>query len=420
MRLIYNFLITLVQWMLPISTLFGPKMKQFVRGRKGVFTQLAQALDGERPTIWFHAASLGEYEQGLPVIKAIHQMYPDHQMLLSFFSPSGYEHKKDSAFKSMPSLSKGVVCYLPLDTRANAISFLDVVNPVMVFFIKYEFWPNYLRQLKKRKTRTFLLSGVFRPQQAFFKWHGKWMRKSLRSFEHFFLQDTASLEHLHKLHFQNATLSGDTRFDRVAQQIEQDNTLAIAEGFVKEQHCVVCGSTWPEDLAVLVPFINTDTSNTKWVIAPHELHPDKLAQLKNDLQVSYTTFSEGDSSTLAGAKVLILDTIGLLSRMYSYAHIAYVGGAAGHSGLHNILEPATFGIPILCGPHIEKFPEAQRLRQLAGLYTVANKEEATAMFKKLLADTTFRTQTGMIAGHFVNANTGATKTVISYIKQYPL
>ncbi len=420
MRLIYNFLITLVQWMLPISTLFGSKMKAFVQGRKAVFTHLAENVDQQKAVIWFHAASLGEYEQGLPVIKAIHQMYPAHQMVLSFFSPSGYEHKKNTAFTSMPGLSKGVVCYLPLDTRANAIKFLDVINPVMVFFIKYEFWPNYLRQLKKRKIRTFLLSGVFRPQQPFFKWHGKWMRKSLRSFEHFFLQDAASLKHLHKLHFHNATVSGDTRFDRVAQQIEQDNTLAIAEDFVLENLCVVCGSTWPEDLEVLVPIINADRSNTKWVIAPHELNPDKLAQLRNQLEVPYTAFTDHDDTALAGAKVLLLDTIGLLSRMYSYAHIAFVGGAVGQSGLHNILEPATFGIPILCGSHIEKFPEAQRLRQLAGLYTVANTEEAKVLFEKFFEDNAFRTQTGMIAGHFVNANTGATQAVVSYIKQYPL
>lgn len=413
MRFLYNFLVHLVQLVLPVTGIFSEKMKLFVSGRKRVFRELDMTLKKGQPTLWFHAASLGEYEQGLPVMEAIQKIYPKHQLLITFFSPSGYEVKKDTAFAK-------AVTYLPLDTRRNAIKFIDRVRPEAVFFIKYEFWPNYLDVLKHRKIRTFLISGVFRNQQPFFKWHGQWMRKSLHTFEHFFLQDKGSLEALHSLNFTNATVSGDTRFDRVSHQIEMDNSLDFATAFVKDHLCVVCGSTWPEDDALLLPYINAHQGVAKWIIAPHEMKPEKIAAIENGLHVKTVRYSEREGKDVATCEVLILDTIGLLTKVYSYAHIAFVGGAVGGTGLHNILEPATFGVPIITGPMLEKFPEARKLRQLAGLYTVSNSQEMEAILTKLVSDGKFRSQTGMISGHYINTNTGATQTVVQYINNLPL
>lgn len=412
MHFLYNLAITILQWVLPVSGLFSRKMRLFVKGRKGVFTWLEQQLEGHIPVIWFHAASLGEYEQAVPVLEKIKERFPNHQLLITFFSPSGYEIKKNNAFAK-------ATAYLPLDTPINARKFLDIVKPAMSFFVKYEFWPNYLSELKKRKHRSFLLSGVFREEQAFFKGYGKWMVPSLSAFEYFFLQDRASAEALSKLGFSNQMISGDTRFDRVSKQIEMDNKLDFVEAFKNNSLCVVCGSTWTEGNSIITSFINNREGVAKFIIAPHEIRPDKIATLKQNLKVKTVLFSEMEGKDLRDYDVLILDTIGLLSKVYSYADVAYVGGAFGTTGLHNILEPATFGIPIITGSKIDRFPEAKRLGQLAGLYTVQNSLEFVEVLAKLLIDSKFRAQTGMIAGHFVNSNTGATQNVMEYLEKHP-
>lgn len=386
-------------------------MHLFVQGRKRVFRQLTEQLDSRFPVIWFHAASLGEYEQGVPVLEEIKKQYPNHQILVTFFSPSGYEIKKNNAFATATT-------YLPIDTPYNAKKFLDIVRPELVFFIKYEFWPNYLKELKYMNIRTFLLSGVFSERQVFFKWYGKWMRSSLQSFEYFFLQDTSSSRALQKLGFENQVVSGDTRFDRVAHQIEIDNSIAFIEEFKQDSLCVVCGSTWPEDEQAICSLINRYQGVAKFIIAPHEIRADKIKNLRLHLNAPMVCFSEKEGKDLKDFEVLILDTIGLLSKVYSYADIAYVGGAMGGTGLHNILEPATFGVPIVTGIHLERFPEAIRLQQLAGLYAVKDTTEMKEVFSKLWSDVQFRTQTGMIAGHFINSNTGATKCVMGYLEDF--
>jgi len=404
----YSLVITVAQWLLPLTAVVSDKMQLFVSGRKKVFSLIEDKLDKDTPTIWFHAASLGEYEQGVPVMEQIKKHYPKHQLVITFFSPSGYEIKKHNAFAKATT-------YLPLDTPSNARRFLDLVNPELVFFIKYEFWPNYLKQLKHQRVRTFLLSGVFRENQSFFTWYGKWMTKSLTSFEHFFLQNQTSSDALSKLGFENQEVSGDTRFDRVSHQIEIDNTLDFVQEFKGNSLCVVCGSTWPEGEEMLASFINSKEGAARFIIAPHEIRQDKIANLKQLLKVKTVQFSEKEGKDLKEFDVLILDTIGLLTKVYSYADVAYVGGAIGTTGLHNILEPATFGIPIITGVHLEKFPEAIRLRQLAGLYAVKNAEELSEVLNKLFMDKKFRTQTGMIAGHYINSNTGATSCVMEYL-----
>lgn len=410
MHFIYNVVITLVQWLLPLSTIMGKKMRRFVNGRKTVFNQLQSQLDPATPTIWFHAASLGEYEQGVPVMDEIHKLYPKHQVLVTFFSPSGYEIKKDNAFAKATT-------YLPLDTPSNARRFLDLVQPELVFFIKYEFWPNYLYELKRRKVSAFLLSGVFRSSQPFFKSYGKWMIKSLQAFDYFFLQDEFSSKALTKLGFENQMVSGDTRFDRVSQQIEMDNCLDFMDSFKENSLCVVCGSTWPEGDTMMASFINSREGVAKFVIAPHEINASKIAELQKSLRVPSVLYTDKEGKDLEEYDVLILDTIGILTKVYSYADVAYVGGAAGGTGLHNILEPATFGIPIITGSNIGKFPEAIRLRQLAGLFAVQGAKEFDTVLSKLLSDHKFRSQTGMIAGHFINSNTGATTAVIDYLSR---
>jgi 3-deoxy-D-manno-octulosonic-acid transferase len=332
---------------------------------------------------------------------------------VSFFSPSGFEIKKNSPVAD-------AVVYLPLDTKKNVRRFLDAAHPELAIFIKYEFWPNYLNELKSRNITSLLVSGGFRGNQVFFKFYGGWMKKSLKTFEYFFVQNQISKELLNSIGFHNVTVSGDTRFDRVANQIGQDNILDFIEAFKDRKLCVVAGSTWPEDEALLEDFINRSSNEIKFIIAPHNINPDQIKSFKERLNKKTILYSEKANKNLSNYQVFIIDTIGLLSKIYSAADIAYVGGAAGNTGLHNILEPATFGIPIVTGNNFDKFPEAKQLQELAGLYSVGTKEELTQILSKLLKDDDFRAHTGQIAGHFITANTGATIIIESSLKKIML
>ncbi|WP_424493232.1 3-deoxy-D-manno-octulosonic acid transferase [Salinimicrobium sp. GXAS 041] len=408
MHFLYNIAINTAERLLPVSGWFSDKMKLFVSGRKNVFSILREEISPADKTIWFHAASLGEYEQAVPVIERVKDHFPKKKIIVTFFSPSGYEVKKNKSLGD-------VTIYLPLDTTRNVQKFLDIVHPEWALFIKYEFWPNYLQKLKQRNVKTLLVSGAFREDQAFFKPYGSWMRSYLKTFDHFFVQNQKSVALLNKIGFKNVTLSGDTRFDRVAQQIHYNNHLNFIEEFKNNNLCVVAGSTWPEDEELLLGFINTAPKGLKFIIAPHTIKEAKIQQLQQNLKRKTLLFSEKQHKNLSAYDVLIIDTIGLLTKIYSAADIAYVGGAAGTTGLHNILEPATFGLPIIIGKNYSKFPEAQQLRQLAGLFSVANKEELEQAMLKLVGDEEFRRKTGRISGHFVNNNTGATKMIADYI-----
>ncbi|WP_239990721.1 3-deoxy-D-manno-octulosonic acid transferase [Marixanthomonas ophiurae] len=383
-------------------------MKLFVSGRTQVFENLAQHITSKDKTIWFHCASLGEFEQGVPIMKAVKREFPNHKIVVSFFSPSGYEVKKSTPVAD-------VVIYLPLDTISNAKKFINVVHPSLVLFVKYEFWPNYLFELKNRNIPTLLISGLFREGQVFFKGHGSFMRKALKSFDHIFVQDKTSEALLHSINITNVTVSGDTRFDRVSHQIEHDNSLSFISAFKENSLCIVCGSTWPEDEAVLLKYINEASEDVKFIIAPHNIDTSKIEHFRKKLKGSSVKYSEKEGKKLADYSVFIIDTIGLLTKIYSYADIAYVGGAMGKTGLHNILEPATFGVPIVIGKNFENFPEAKRLQQLAGLYAVDSAAECTEILNKLVTNSSFREKTGMIAEHFVNSNTGATNITLNYI-----
>ncbi|MBT8262254.1 MAG: 3-deoxy-D-manno-octulosonic acid transferase [Bacteroidia bacterium] len=409
MRTLYSILTHISFGFLWISRFFSKKMQLFMKGRVHVLENISNAIKPDDKTIWFHCASLGEYEQGLPIMEGIKSRYPEYKIVLTFFSPSGYEIKKDSPVAD-------VVCYLPLDTVKNAKRFVKIVHPALAIFVKYEFWPNYLFELEKLNIPSLLVSGLFRKKQSFFKPHGVFMRRALRTIDYFFVQNESSESLLRSIGIENVKISGDTRFDRVSQQIEQDNSLPYLDTFKGDSVCIVCGSTWPEDENILLPFINESGSNVKFIIAPHIIDPGKIESFRKKISKSSLLFSERDSENLLQASVFIVDTIGLLTRIYSYADIAYVGGAMGNSGLHNILEPATFGVPIVIGKNFKKFPEALRLQSLAALFSASTSEEISDIMNKLVSDKNFRTQTGMIAGHFVNSNTGATSIIMNHIE----
>ncbi|WP_155839667.1 3-deoxy-D-manno-octulosonic acid transferase [Aquimarina latercula] len=396
--------------MLPIIGLLSPKLTLFVKGRKTVFEILNEQLKKEDQIVWFHCASLGEYEQGVPVMEMIKKKYPSYMLLVTFFSPSGYEIKKNS------TLADSIV-YLPIDTKKNAKRFVELVNPKLAIFVKYEFWPNYLRELKKNNTPITIISAAFRQDQAFFKWYGGFMRNALKTVDHFFVQDTISKQLLSQVDFNNVTVSGDTRFDRVSHQIEMDNQVDFISEFIGDRLCIVIGSSWSEDEEVFTDFVNQASENLCFIIAPHEIKNSGVQSLQKKIIKKTIIFSEKEGKSLQNHQVFIMNTIGYLSRVYSYGDIAYVGGAMGTSGLHNILEPATFGIPIIIGQHFEKFREAKQLQKLAGLYSISTSEEFSAIMNKLVDDQKFREKTGMIAGHFINSNTGATDMIVAYLTE---
>ncbi len=385
-----------------------PKLKLFVNGRKDSFKILKAEIIAEDRILWFHCASLGEYEQGVPVMEALKKKYPDHKLLVTFFSPSGYEVKKNSTLADL-------IVYLPMDTKANAKQFVELVHPELAVFVKYEFWPNYLKVLEASHIPAVFVSASFREDQAFFKWYGGFMRKTLKTIDHFFVQDTISKSLIEKQGFDNVTLSGDTRFDRVSHQIEMNNHVDFISEFIDDRLCIVFGSSWPEDEEIFINFINHASGEVCFIIAPHEFKSGNMSALQQKIKRRTVLYSEKDEKDLKEYEVFIMNTIGYLSRVYSYGDIAYVGGAMGAGGLHNILEPATFGIPIIIGKNFEKFREAKQLQKLAGLFSVSSSEEFSQVINKLVEDKKFREKTGMIAGHFINSNTGATAIITEYL-----
>ena len=407
MYFLYNFL-TILSWqLLKLSAFFKPKMKLFVKGRRGVFEHLEEQLKNEDKVIWIHTASLGEFEQGLPVIKALKSSYPGFKILVTFFSPSGYEVKKKSG-------EADLITYLPIDTSQNVDRFLKVVRPALAIFVKYEIWPNYLRGLSKRQIPTIMISGRFGKDQVFFKWYGSFMRKALMRFSHFFVQDKGSKELLQGLGLTNITLSGDTRFDRVYEILQRDNSLNFMGNFKGDGLCFVLGSTWPEDEALLIPYLQEAPEDLKFVIAPHNIKDDHLNALKNAIKGDTILYSETEKRDPSMFRILILDTIGLLTKVYSYADIAYVGGGFA-TGLHNTLEPAVFGIPVLTGPQFHGFKEAEDLVELGGIRVITNKESFSETVSELIRDSQSRERKGKINLNYVTSRTGATKKIMDYI-----
>ena len=412
MLFLYNIITLLASQLLKLVALFSPKMKLFVDGRKSVFQTLANKIQTSDKTIWFHAASLGEYEQGLPVIEAIKQQFPSHKIVVTFFSPSGYEVRKNNTVAD-------VTVYLPLDTISNAKKFISLVHPEMAFFIKYEYWPNYLNELKKQQIKTYLISGILRENQAFFKWYGGFYRNALKTFEFFFVQNESSKTLLQSIGFNNVKVSGDTRFDRVVSILERDNSLDFIEQFKDNKTTIVIGSSWPKDESLLVNYINQSSDDVKFIIAPHNIKQEQIQELKNAITKKIVLFSENVETrhalSLQEYSVFIIDTIGILTKIYSYADIAYVGGGFGNPGVHNILEPATFGVPVVIGPNYSHFAEATALVNIEGCISIQNQTQLNEAFDLLIHNEDERLEKGHICNTFVQMNKGATQTIMNHI-----
>lgn len=408
MLFLYNLIILLASQVVKLLALFSPKMKLFVNGRKEVFPILQSKINANDKTIWFHAASLGEYEQGLPVIEKIKEKFPNHKIIVTFFSPSGYEVRKNNTVAD-------ATVYLPLDTKSNAQKFIKTINPELVFFIKYEYWPNYLNELKKLQIKTYLISGIFRENQAFFKWYGGFYKNALKTFDYFFVQNESSKKLIQSIGFNNVKISGDTRFDRVVSILERDNSLDFIENFKDNKTTIVIGSSWPKDENLLVEYINKSSDEIKFIIAPHNIKAEQISNLKSQITKSTVLFSEKSNVDLSNFNVFIIDTIGILTKIYSYADIAYVGGGFGNPGVHNILEPATFGVPIVIGSNYSHFAEATALVHQEGCISISNQNELNDAFNLLINNEDERLEKGHICSTFVQMNKGATDIILKHI-----
>ena len=410
LHFIYNIGIYLTNFGLKFGALFNDKLKKGVVGRKSSFKILNDNLSKPDKTIWFHCASLGEYEQGLPVFTKLRNHYKNHKIILSFFSPSGYEIRKNTPIAD-------IVIYLPIDTKTNAKRFLELVNPELTIFVKYDIWPNFLNELKRRQLRTLLISAAFRKNQPYFKYYGGFLRDALFAFEHIFTQNEISKTLLNTINYQAVTVSGDTRFDRVYSQLEIDNTLDFIEEFKTKKLCVVAGSTWPEGESLFIDFINSaDAKNIKFIIAPHDIKPERIKNLQEKINSKTVLLSDKNGKDLINSEVLIIDSIGILSKIYSYADIAYVGGAMGNTGLHNTLEPAVFAIPIIIGNNHIKFPEAQALIDNGGMFSVSSQNNFTSILNKLISNSDFRLKCGSKNVEHIKENRGAVIQILDYLR----
>ena len=408
MNFFYNLLVFVASILLSFIALFNKKIKLFVDGRKETFTKLSE-FNKEDKIIWFHAASLGEFEQARPIIEELKYKYRDYKILVTFFSPSGYEIRKN--FKLAD-----VVCYLPLDSKSKAKKFIKQVNPTLAIFIKYEFWPNFLYELKRKEIPTILVSGILRENQIFFKFYGGFIKKSLEAFHHFFVQNNKSKELLESINFKKVTVAGDTRFDRVSKILELDNSLDFINQFKDNKYTIVAGSTWQEDEELLVNYINNNLSeNEKFIIAPHNIKTNAIIELQKSINKKTVLYSDKNEKNLKKYQVFIIDTIGILTKIYAAADIAYVGGGL-KTGLHNILEPATFGIPVVIGNKYDKFQEAVDLVKIGGCISIKNQQEFTDNLINLKEDKNFRNLTGIINKKYIEDNLGATKLIMNYLK----
>ncbi|WOF98861.1 glycosyltransferase N-terminal domain-containing protein [Segatella copri] len=417
----YNIVIYFVLWGIAIASLFNEKVRKMWRGEREAFKILKQKVDPNAKYIWFHAASLGEFEQGRPLMERIRKDYPQYKILLTFYSPSGYEVRKNYE-------GADIICYMPVDTRLNAIRFLRLVRPVMAFFIKYEFWSNFLHILKHRNIPTYSVSSIFREDQVFFKWYGRSYAGVLKCFTRFFVQNEESKRLLEGIGITAVDVVGDTRFDRVLQIKEAAKQLPICEAFRTgvassqsgdvphhDFKVFVAGSSWPPDENIFIPFFN-EHKDWRLLIAPHVIAEEHLklilSLIKGKKVVRYTQTTPEEA---AEADVLIIDCFGLLSSMYNYGDVAYIGGGFG-VGIHNTLEAAVWNMPVIFGPNNKKFQEAQGLLKSGGGFEINNYEDFSGLMSSLMNDETFLKQAGDKAGAFVAHLAGATDKVLASVK----
>ena len=401
--MLYNFAIYFYLLGVAIASLFNEKVRQMWRGERAAFDVLKQKVDPEAKYVWFHAASLGEFEQGRPIMERLRSEHPEYKILLTFFSPSGYEVRKNYE-------GADIICYLPLDTPINAIRFLRLVRPVMAYFIKYEFWYNYLHILKYRHVPAYSVSSIFRPEQIFFKWYAKKYAGVLRCITHFFVQNEQSRELLAKIGITEVTISGDTRFDRVLQIKEQSKHLPLVEAFKQDHKVFVAGSSWPPDEEIFIRFFN-EHPEWKLIIAPHVIGNDHLQQILSRLNRKTVRYTEATPETAAEAQCMKIDCFGLLSSIYHYGEVAYVGGGFG-VGIHNVLEAAVWNVPVFFGPNNKRFQEAQQLLASGGGIEITNYSAFATAMQRFMDDDKWLEQCGSKAGDYVKSMAGATDIVL--------
>ncbi len=424
MRVLYTTAILLYGVALRLASLFHSKARQWVVGRQGQFGRLRQqftekGIRPEDPLIWFHCASLGEFEQGRPVLERFRELYPSCRLLLTFFSPSGYEIRKHYP-------GADIVAYLPLDTPGNARKFLRIVHPRIVFIVKYEYWFNLIREVRRQNIPLFLISAVFHPRQPFFRWYGSWFRKQLKEVTWFFLQNSDSKTLAESLGIRNFTVTGDTRLDRVAAIAEQRIPIPAAEAFAGEKPIFIGGSTWPEDEELILPLLVSRGMNLKFILAPHEVDEARIGALVEKIRglkgfpqgpLAVARLSQVTGKQAARARVLVVDTMGQLAQLYQYSKIAFIGGGFG-VGIHNILEAAAFGNPVIFGPNYQKFTEARDLIRLGGAVSLTSAEALRKQVKTLLNDPVHYSHVSDTCRIYVESGKGATSRIIESIRSY--
>lgn len=409
-RFIYNLTIAAYGLGIRLAALFSAKARQWTDGRKDwpALLRAARRAMGEGPLIWVHCASLGEFEQGRPLIEWLKEHHPNYKILLTFFSPSGYEIRKNYERADL-------VFYLPLDTSRNVRRFLEIVQPQLAIFVKYEFWMHYLRVLQQKKIPHILISAIFRGDHWFFKSYGAPFRRLLSGFDHLFVQEEASRQRLEGVGIDQVTVAGDTRIDRVLAIAGQDRRFPLIDAFAGESPVLVVGSSWPPDEALLAPFFNEQLpADWKVIIAPHEIKEEKIKTLEGSLQLPVVRFSQGDPEDMAGKRVLVIDNIGMLSALYGYGRLAYIGGGFG-AGIHNTLEPIAFGLPVFFGPKYHKFTEAVSLVGAGGAFPVETTEEFQRLFAELQDEEQYD-RAAQAARGYVEQNQGATQRIGEYLQ----
>ena len=408
MNILYNFGIYTYKQLVNIASFRNLKARKMKQGHKEIFHYLAQNADPEGGYIWIHASSLGEFEQGRPIIEAIKAHYPEQKIAITFFSPSGYEVRKNYP-------KADLICYLPFDLPNNVNRFLNILKPKQAIFIKYEFWGNYLNALAKRNIPTYIISAIFRPSQIFFRPYGGYFRKILKNFEHLYVQDENSKKLLKDIGITKVSVTGDTRFDRVLEIRSQAKELPLIEQFSKEKFTLIAGSSWPKDEEIFIDYFNRHPE-MKLIIAPHEIHEEHIQFILSRLNRTTIRYTQADEKNIQKADCIIIDCFGLLSSIYRYGQVAYVGGGFG-AGIHNVPEAAVYSIPVIFGPNHKKFKEAKELIIAGGGFSISKSEDFKLVMDRLLKNKEFLSKAGITAGQYIQNNSGASKKILKEL--YP-
>ena len=408
MNILYNFGIYTYKQLVNIASFRNLKARKMKQGHKEIFHYLAQNADPEGGYIWIHASSLGEFEQGRPIIEAIKAHYPEQKIAITFFSPSGYEVRKNYP-------KADLICYLPFDLPNNVNRFLNILKPKQAIFIKYEFWGNYLNALAKRNIPTYIISAIFRPSQIFFRPYGSYFRRILQNFEHLYVQDENSKKLLKDIGITKVSVTGDTRFDRVLEIRSQAKELPLIEQFSKGNFTLIAGSSWPKDEEIFIDYFNRHPE-MKLIIVPHEIHEEHIQFILSRLNRTAIRYTQADEKNIQKADCIIIDCFGLLSSIYRYGQVAYVGGGFG-AGIHNVPEAAVYGIPVIFGPNHKKFKEAKELIIAGGGFSISRSEDFELVMDRLLENKEFLSKAGITAGQYIQNNSGASKKILKEL--YP-